>query len=137
MCCEYFQAEVTYLVCLGVGIATRLRAGFDSRQGLRIFLSATASRPALGPIQPPVQWVPAVKRPRREADHSFPSSAEVKNACSLTHLLKYVLMAWCLVKHRRDFTSSLPLPLSYLTFAACFKRFLYYLQLSSCLFFQL
>jgi hypothetical protein len=37
----------------------------------------------LGSTQPPIQWVPValslgVKRPRREADHSRPSSAEVK-----------------------------------------------------------
>jgi hypothetical protein len=36
------------------------------------------------PTQPPLQWVPealflGVKRPWREADHSPPSSAEVKN----------------------------------------------------------
>jgi len=35
------------------------------------------------PTQPPIQWVPGalsleVKRPRYEADHSLPSSAEVK-----------------------------------------------------------
>jgi hypothetical protein len=34
----------------------------------------------------------------READHSTPSSAEVKNAWS------YASMAWCLVKHRDNFT---------------------------------
>jgi hypothetical protein len=39
------------------------------------------------PTQPPIQWVPGalclqVKRPGREADHSPPSSAEVKNAWS-------------------------------------------------------
>jgi hypothetical protein len=44
---------------------------------------------ALGPTQPPIQWVPGalslgVKRPGREADHSPPSSAEVKNAWSYT-----------------------------------------------------
>jgi hypothetical protein len=38
---------------------------------------------ALEPTQPPIQWVPGVfslgiKRPGREADHSPPSSAEVK-----------------------------------------------------------
>jgi hypothetical protein len=38
----------------------------------------------MGPNQPPVQWVPGVpsqgvKRQGREADHSHPSSAEVKN----------------------------------------------------------
>jgi hypothetical protein len=36
-------------------------------------LFATASRPALGPTQPPIQQVPnltpGVKRPRRDADH--------------------------------------------------------------------
>jgi hypothetical protein len=57
--------------------------GFDSRRGLGIVLFTTASRTALGPTQPPIQWVPgslslAVKRPGREADHSPPSSAEVK-----------------------------------------------------------
>jgi hypothetical protein len=63
--------------------------GFESRQRLGIFLFTTASRPALGPLQPPTQWVPGslslgVKREGREADHSSPSSAEVKNAWSYT-----------------------------------------------------
>jgi hypothetical protein len=57
--------------------------GFDSRRGLGIFLFTTASRTAVGPTQPPIQWVPwalslGVKRLGREADHSPPSSAEVK-----------------------------------------------------------
>jgi hypothetical protein len=33
------------------------RSGFDSRQGQRIFPLASVSRLALGPTQPPVQWV--------------------------------------------------------------------------------
>jgi hypothetical protein len=57
--------------------------GFDSRRGLGIFLFTTASGTALGPTRPPIQWVLGalslgVKRPGREADHSPPSSAEVK-----------------------------------------------------------
>jgi hypothetical protein len=57
--------------------------GFDSRRGLGIFLFTTASRMALELTQPHIQWVPgalslAVKRPGREADHSPPCSAEVK-----------------------------------------------------------
>jgi hypothetical protein len=58
-------------------------SGFDSRRGLGIFLFTTASRMALGPTQPPIQWVPGalslgVKRLGHEADHSPSSSAEVK-----------------------------------------------------------
>jgi hypothetical protein len=45
-----------------------------------------------------------IKRPEREADHSPPSSAEVKNAWSYTSIPQYVFMAWCLVKHRDNFT---------------------------------
>jgi hypothetical protein len=57
--------------------------GFDSRRELGISLFTTASKTALGPTQPPIQWVPGalslgVKRPGREVDHSPPSSAEVK-----------------------------------------------------------
>jgi hypothetical protein len=50
-----------------------------------MFLVASASRPALGSTHPPLQWVPGVlspggkARPGRDADHSPPSSAEVKN----------------------------------------------------------
>jgi hypothetical protein len=59
------------------------RSGFDPRQGQRIFILAPASRPALGPTQPagyrggsPFSGNKA--RPGRDADHSPPSSAEVK-----------------------------------------------------------
>jgi hypothetical protein len=57
--------------------------GFDSRRGLGIILFTTASRTALWSTQPLIQWVPGtlslgVRWPGREADHSPPSSAEVK-----------------------------------------------------------
>jgi hypothetical protein len=63
--------------------------GFKSRQGLGIFLLTTASSSALEPTQAPIQWVSkalplGVKRPCREADHSPPSSAEVKNEWNYT-----------------------------------------------------
>jgi hypothetical protein len=80
--------------------------------GLGIILFTTVSGTALGPTQPPIQWVPAalsleVKRPGREAYHSPPSSAEVMNAWNYTFTPQYVFMAWCLVKHRDDFTFTL------------------------------
>jgi hypothetical protein len=69
-----------------VGIATGY--GLDDRGvGVRVPFGSrivpTSSSPALGPTQPPIEWVPGtvssgVKRPGREADHSAPASAEVK-----------------------------------------------------------
>jgi hypothetical protein len=55
--------------------------GLDDREvGVRVpvggknFQFSISSKPALGPTQPPIQWVlgnlsPGVKRPGREADH--------------------------------------------------------------------
>jgi len=57
---------------------------------MEFILFTTTSRPALEPTQPPIQRVqgapptPGVKQPGREADHSPPSSAEVKNVWSYT-----------------------------------------------------
>jgi hypothetical protein len=45
-----------------------------------------------------------VKRPEREADHSPPSSTEIKNVWSYTFTPEYAFMAWCLVKHKDSFT---------------------------------
>jgi hypothetical protein len=70
--------------CLTTGWTTG-RSGFEPRRGQRIFPLSSVSRPALGPTQPPVQWIPGVlsrgvkARPERDADHSHPSSAEVMN----------------------------------------------------------
>jgi hypothetical protein len=80
-------------MALGYGLDDR---GFESRQELGIFPFTTLSRPALGPTQPPIQWVPGavslgVKRPGRESDHSPPSSAEVK-------IVGSSFMAWYSVK---------------------------------------
>jgi hypothetical protein len=91
-----------------VSTETKLRAGqqgFNSRQEQwwDFFLFANSSRPALGPTQPPNEWVPGaltpgVKRLEREGDHSPPSSAEIKNASIYSSIPQYVFTAWYLSK---------------------------------------
>jgi hypothetical protein len=55
-----------------------------------------------------------IKRPGREADHSSPSSAEVKECVELCLHSPYVFMAWCLAKRWSNFTLTF-------TFIICFR----------------
>jgi hypothetical protein len=57
------------------------------------FLFSTSPRPALGSTQPPIKWVPGVKRAEREADHSPPASVEVKKMWIYTSTSPYAFMA--------------------------------------------
>jgi hypothetical protein len=63
---QCFSSEVSRVAqsvqCLATGWTTG-RSRIDPRQGQRIFPLASMSRPALGPTQPPVQWVPGVLSP--------------------------------------------------------------------------
>jgi hypothetical protein len=57
--------------------------GSEFPSGVKNLHFSMSSRLALGPTQPPIQWVPGalspwVERPGREADHSPPTSAKVK-----------------------------------------------------------
>jgi hypothetical protein len=75
--------------------------------GLSIF--AVASRPTLGTICPPIQWVsgaltPGVSRPGREADHSPHLVPRLRMPRAVLQLPQYVFMAWCLVVPREKFT---------------------------------
>jgi hypothetical protein len=92
----YCQSSVC--AALGYGLEDRgSRVRFPAGAGN--FFFTNESRTALGPTQPPIKWVPGalslgLKRQGREADHSPPSSAEVKNAWSYISTLQYVFMAW-------------------------------------------
>jgi hypothetical protein len=91
------------------------QVGLNSQQGQGVFLFATTSRPALGPTQPPNQWVlealsPGVKQlVGCEAFYS-PSTAEIKNAWIYTATPPYVFMIWYVVKHRDNFSFTFTLP---------------------------
>jgi hypothetical protein len=74
-----------------IGIATGY--GLDGPR-----LIPTASILALISTQPPIQWIPGalfpgIERQGREADHSLPSSADVKNGAAISPLPPYVFMA--------------------------------------------
>jgi hypothetical protein len=56
----------------------------------------------LGPTEPPIQYVFGVKRPEREADHSSPTSAEVKKMWLYISTSPYVFMAYCLIIYVKD-----------------------------------
>jgi hypothetical protein len=94
--------------------------------GVGILLFNTASRTALGPTQPPIQWVPGahslgVKRPGSEADHSPPSSPEVKECVELylhssnTHpcRIKYYLVHPTCCEHKHYVTASVKVRLGF------------------------
>jgi hypothetical protein len=64
----------------------RTNQGLNPTRDKRFFSFSEMSRPALGPTQPPVQWVPGFlpcgKLARAWFDHSPPSTAWIKNEWS-------------------------------------------------------
>jgi hypothetical protein len=87
------------------------------------------SRPALGSTQPSIQRVPealslGVKQPGRETDHSSPASTQVKKTWVYTSTPPYVFKAYCLIKHRDNFTFKIE---AYIPVLAVFHNILQYL----------
>jgi hypothetical protein len=74
---------------------------------------------ALGPTQPPIQWVPGslslgVEQLGREADHSPPSNAEVKDCVEL-YLHSPHTPSWRGAQFKQSTETTLPLLLSLLS----------------------
>jgi hypothetical protein len=86
--CKFKMSQASSIgIAMGFGLEDR-----DSipDRGKRVSLP-TASRPVMGTTQPLIQCVPGVisqevKRLGREADHSLPSSAKVKNSGAIPPL---------------------------------------------------
>jgi hypothetical protein len=86
---------------------------------VEIYFFTTASRPALGPTQHPIQWISgafslSVKRPGRAADRSLHLVPRSRMFGGIIPLPQYAFMEWCSVKQHTDkftFTSHLCLGL--------------------------
>jgi hypothetical protein len=60
---------------------------------------SVASESALDPTLSPIQLLPGYV-----CDHSLASDAEVKNMWRCISALLYTFLAWCLLKHKHEFT---------------------------------
>jgi len=78
--------------------------GFHFRRGLGIFLLSTASRLALGSVQPPYPVGAASSFPKNKAAGawSWPLTSYCRGQeCMVLYVHpQYVFMPWCLLKHR-------------------------------------
>jgi hypothetical protein len=125
------QTDFSNVVCLFLSLFVKLSLSHDKSvgialgyglddQGSRVRFPVGAGnfslhhrvQNGLGFTRPPIQWVPGAPSLGGKADHSPPSSAEVKEWVELYLHPQYAFMVWCLVKHRDNFTFYLPLCLT-------------------------
>jgi hypothetical protein len=101
-----------YILMLRAGLAQsvcRLVYGLDDQGSVprrscnEFFLFATASRPAQGPTQPPVNLVPGGSYSGCKAVTHLHLVSSLRVHGAVRPLLQYVFMAWCLDKHRDNF----------------------------------
>jgi hypothetical protein len=93
----YWSGDTAVGIAMGYGLDDR-GVGVRVAVGSRIFSSPCRPDRPWGPIQ----WVPGalspgVKGPGREADHSPPTSTEVKKMWIYTSTPLYAFMALCLI----------------------------------------
>jgi hypothetical protein len=98
-----WESEQLSVIALGYGLDDW---GFESGRCWKFFSSPPCPDRFWGPpslLSNEYQGALSlgVKRPEREAGHSPPSSAEVKNVWSYTSTPQYTFIAWCSVKAQR------------------------------------
>jgi hypothetical protein len=79
-------------------VACLLRVRIVKPSRVKNFLTSTVSRPAVGPTESPIEWVPGPLSPgekwqEREADHLRPTNAEVKKMWIYRSIPLYVFMS--------------------------------------------
>jgi hypothetical protein len=93
----YTSRDSSVGIATGYGLDDQGGGGSSSPVRVKNFHFSISSRLALGSTQPPIKWVPGssspgVKRQGREADHSPPTSAEVKETWIYTSTSSYAFM---------------------------------------------
>jgi len=105
------------------------------------FLFSTAFRLALGPTQPPIQWVSGahtlgVKLMGRKLTAHLHPVPRLRLHGAVHPLLRYIFVVWCLVKHRDNFTFmiivTVVVPCSLIT-SECLQNLFHFIHIHGCI----
>jgi hypothetical protein len=95
----------------------------SSASGVRDYIFCKASRPSLGSVQRPTQWVAAVKRPGRGTDHSYFLVSRLRRSGAVPPL------PICFRSMRKDtFTCYLACPAISITTVLCSVRHCFFVH---------